>query len=131
MGAMTGDAGKSLADKLGAKPGMRMLVVGAPERYRERLPEGVETAGRLEFIQYFALNAAALEDVLSDLAARLEPNGMLWVSWTKKSSPRHNGLSDTVVREMGLAAGLVDVKVASVDDDWSAMKFVYRLKDRK
>lgn len=131
MGAMSGHASKSLADKLGVRPGMRSLVAGAPSGYMARLPKGVSSTGQLDFIQYFAHNAAALDDALPELAARLLPDGMLWVSWTKKSSPRHNGLSDEIVRQMGLAAGLVDVKVASVDDDWSAMKFVYRLKDRK
>ena len=65
-----------------------------------------------------------------NLASHLVPNGMLWMSWAKRTSPLHTGLDENMVREAGLAAGLVDVKVAAVTDDWSGLKFVYRIKDR-
>ena len=64
------------------------------------------------------------------LAARLTPNGMLWIAWPKKSSGVTSDLSEQRVREIGLDCGLVDVKVCAIDDTWSGLKFVYRLKDR-
>lgn len=67
---------------------------------------------------------------MPNLAAHLVPGGMLWVCWIKQTSSRNTGLNENIVRRLGLAAGLVDVKVAAVTDDWSSLKFVYRLKDR-
>jgi hypothetical protein len=67
---------------------------------------------------------------MANLVAHLERDGMLWVSWAKRTSPLHSGLDENAVRRIGLEAGLVDVKVAAVTDDWSGLKFVYRLTDR-
>lgn len=64
------------------------------------------------------------------LRDRLEPNGMLWVAWPKKTSGVATDLTEGVVRTFGLESGLVDVKVCAVDDTWSGLKFVRRLKDR-
>ena len=64
------------------------------------------------------------------LAAKLVSNGMLWIAWPKKSSGVKTDLSEDRVRQIGLDAGLVDVKVCAIDDTWSGLKFVYRLKDR-
>ena len=58
-------------------------------------------------------------------------NGMLWIAWPKKASGIATDLSDNAVREIGLAAGLVDVKVCAINDVWSGLKFVYRREDRK
>jgi hypothetical protein len=66
----------------------------------------------------------------SPLRDRLEPDGMLWVAWPKKASGVETDLSEEVVRAFGLESGLVDVKVCAVDDTWSGLKFVRRLKDR-
>ncbi len=56
---------------------------------------------------------------------------LLWVSWPKSSSKIEADLNGDIVREIGLRNGLVDVKVCSIDKNWSGLKFVYRLKDRK
>lgn len=135
---MTGYSGKNLIDKLGIKPGMEVLVLHAPAGYLDLMPDLAERAklvrrldGRLDFIQYFASSEQQLGAVMPNLAAHLVPDGMLWVSWAKRTSPLHEGLGEQVVRRLGLAAGLVDVKVAAVTDDWSGLKFVYRLKDRE
>lgn len=127
-----------LAEKLGVKEGMRMCVLGAPENYRSQLgilPEGVEFAtslgsGKWDLIHFFIRNADELTALFPDLQARLTPGGMLWISWPKQSSGVRTDLKDSVVMEIGLTAGLVDVKVIAVDETWSALKFVYRLKDR-
>jgi hypothetical protein len=64
-------------------------------------------------------------------ADRLAPAGMLWVAWPKKASGVPTDLNENIVRDIGLAAGLVDTKVCAIDDVWSGLKFVIRLKDRR
>jgi hypothetical protein len=135
---MAGYSSKNLIDKLGIKPGTQVLILHAPAGYLGLLPElDVRTKvvtrldGRLDFIQYFATSVEQLGAVMPNLAAHLVPDGMLWVTWAKRTSSLHNpDLDENVVRRLGLAAGLVDVKVAAVTDDWSGLKFVYRVKDR-
>ena len=84
----------------------------------------------MDFIHFFALTQEDLETRFTDLKRHLAPTGMLWISWPKKASSIETDLSSNLVRSTGLAGGLVDVKVCAVDADWSALKFVYRLKDR-
>ncbi len=134
---VAGYLSKNLIDKLGVKSGTRVIVMRAPAGYIDLLPD-LETranvasrlSGRFDFIQYFATSVEQLEAVMPNLALHLEPGGMLWVSWAKRTSPLHTGLDEGIVRRLGLAAGLVDVKVAAVTDDWSGLKFVYRVVDR-
>jgi hypothetical protein len=134
---MAGYSSKNLIDKLGVKTGARVIIMRSPKGYLDLLPELEERAkvaprlaGRFDFIQYFATSVEQLSAVMPNLALHLEPGGMLWVSWAKRTSPLHTGLDETIVRKLGLAAGLVDVKVAAVTEDWSGLKFVYRLVDR-
>jgi hypothetical protein len=134
---MAGYSSNNLIDKLGVRPGMRVIVMRAPAGYVDLLPELEDRAnvvsrlsGRFDFIQYFATSEEQLSAVMPNLAAHLEPGGMLWVSWAKRTSPLHTGLGEAKVREFGLRAGLVDVKVAAVTADWSGLKFVYRVVDR-
>ena len=86
--------------------------------------------GPLDFIQLFAASRAELEAEFPRMKQTLSQDGMLWVSWPKRSSKVETDLSDNVVREVGLDNGLVDVKVCAVDQTWSGLKFVRRLKDR-
>jgi len=88
------------------------------------------TAGTLDFIQFFTTEQGDLERRFAMLARSLTPAGMLWISWPKKASGVATDLTEDVIRAVGLAHGLVDVKVAAVDDVWSGLKFVRRLKDR-
>jgi hypothetical protein len=134
---MAGYSGKPLIEKLGIKPGARVIVMHAPEGYLAMMPDLEERAhvqtrlsGRFDVIQYFATSEQQLGAVMPNLASHLVPNGMLWVSWVKRTSKLHTGLDENTVRRLGLEAGLVDVKVAAVTDDWSGLKFVYRVKDR-
>ena len=133
---------RPLAVRLGLKPGMRTLLLDAPPGYVAALgavAAQVEfcAAGseRLDFIQFFATERAALADRLSQLVAALDQRGALWLCWPRRTSRAGQAaspgdLGERDVREAGLAAGLVDVKIVSVDPVWSGLKFVYRLRDR-
>jgi hypothetical protein len=132
-----GYSGKPLAQKLGIGKGDVLAFLNAPDDYDRllgKLPDEVTVARgpkrQLDFIQLFATERASLEREFPKLKARLKQDGMIWVSWPKSSSRLRTDLSDGVVREVGLKNGLVDVKVCAVDDSWSALKFVRRLKDR-
>jgi hypothetical protein len=95
-------------------------------------PAGVDRSqdAPLDFIHLFTKDRAELEREFPLQARALAPAGMLWVSWPKGSSGVKTDLSETVVRGIGLGTGLVDVKVCAVDDVWSGLKFVIRLKNR-
>ena len=134
---MAGYSATPLVKKLGLKPGARMAVSGCPIDYAALLgglPDGVINlnldAGGLDFIHVFIRNSSELSAGFEVWRAALQPAGMLWVSWPKRSSGVANDLDENKIREVGLAAGLVDVKVCAVDSIWSGLKFVYRLKDR-
>ncbi|HWY21577.1 MAG TPA: DUF3052 family protein [Candidatus Acidoferrum sp.] len=85
----------------------------------------------LDFVMLFTKSRTQVTKEFSRTAELLAPAGMLWVSWPKKSSGVATDLDENVVREIGLAAGLVDVKVCAVTEVWSGLKFVRRVKDRK
>jgi hypothetical protein len=134
---MAGYSGKPLVEKLGLKPTHRVVLAGAPAgfaRQLEPLPKGlrIPAAGRapLDCVLLFAPNAGRLIAEFPRWAARLTPSGMLWVAWPKKAAKLPTDLDENVVREIGLGAGLVDVKVCAVDEVWSGLKFVRRLRDR-
>ena len=135
---MTGYSGTPLIRKLGIKPGFRVVFVNAPDRYREQpgdLPEQVQSGRRLgkgaDFVHFFTDRRAALERGFPALKQGIGTTGMLWVSWPKRSSGVRTDLDGNLVREIGLRNGLVDVKVCAVDDVWSGLKFVYRVRDRR
>jgi hypothetical protein len=135
---MAGYSGTPLARKLGLQPGREAVVLHSPRPYEEivsPLPEGVKLRHRLhpgaEFIHFFARSRADLARRFPGLASALADPGSLWISWPKKSSPLANDIDENIVREIGLATGLVDVKVCAVDEDWSGLKFVRRLVNRE
>lgn len=135
MTTAVGYSGKPLAGKLGITPETRVLLVGAPEGFDLAPPPGCVVHTRLGRSPYdvvlgFCPDRATLRRRFGPLAARLTPAGALWVSWPKKSSGVATDLDENVVRDHGLAEGLVDVKVAAVDATWSGLKFVRRLRDR-
>ena len=134
---MAGYSGKPLVEKLGIKAGASVAIVNAPKGYDRilgGLPSGVtrkgNAGGPVDFIQFFTREKRALERRFAALARALAPAGMLWISWPKKASGVATDLTEDVIRVIGLAHGLVDVKVAAVDDVWSGLKFVRRVKDR-
>ena len=130
-----GYSGTPLIDKLGIKPGARMQFVSEPMELAGllgELPDGSRIAlrGTLDFAMLFVNTQSDLSKRFAPLRDRLESNGMLWVSWPKKTSGVATDLTEGVVRTFGLESGLVDEKVCAVDDTWSGLKFVRRLKDR-
>ena len=136
---MAGYSQTPLVKKLGIKAGQSVLVVNAPKNFLTQelqpLPEKVRLttipAGKqLDFIMLFVNNAKALRKELPKLKQKLASDGILWVSWPKKSSGVETDLSFDVVQQSGLKIGLVDVKICAVSEIWSGLKFVYRLKDR-
>jgi hypothetical protein len=132
-----GYSGTPLVSKLGIKPGTTIGLIGAPDDFDDtlgELPDGVtvrrKLQGRLDVIVAFYVERSALERRLPALRAALQPAGGLWLAWPKRASGVATDLSDTVVRELGLAAGLVDNKVCAIDAVWSGLRLVYRLRDR-
>lgn len=128
-----GYSGKPLVDKLGIKPGLRVYVRQAPS-YVDELLDGATYTTRLpkqaDVILSFHVQRRTLERRLPTLTEHLVGNGMIWVCWPKRASGVPTDLTEDVVRELGLAGGLVDVKVCAVDDTWSGLKLVRRLRDR-
>jgi hypothetical protein len=133
---MAGYSGTPLVKKLGIKPGFNIAFVNAPSGFVKELdlPSGVIINSRsrqpVDFALLFVKSEKELKTEFSECAKKLNASGMLWVSWPKKSSGVTTDLSEGTVRAIGLAAGLVDVKICAVDDVWSGLKFVFRLKDR-
>lgn len=135
MKKTAGYSGTPLVAKLGIKEHARALFVGAPSDFPETLgplPSGARTTrtGVIDVAILFVRQLSELSKKFGPLRDRLETNGMLWVAWPKKSSGVKSDVDENLVRDFGLAAGLVDVKVCAIDDTWSGLKFVRRLRDR-
>jgi hypothetical protein len=133
---MAGYSGTPLVKKLGIKSGFSVAFVNAPNGFAKGLdlPTRVEINLRsresLDFALLFVKSERELRAAFPQYADKLKPAGMLWVAWPKKSSGVATDLSFNNVQAIGLAAGLVDTKICAVDEVWSGLKFVFRLKDR-
>jgi len=134
-----GYSGTPLPKKLGIKAGHRVLLDGAPAGFEDELlvplPDDVvvqRRAGRASYdvVVAFRPDAASLAKNLDRDIARTTTAGGLWIVWPKKSSGIVTDITEDVVREQALAAGVVDVKVCAIDGTWSGLKLVRRLKDR-
>jgi hypothetical protein len=123
--------GKPVVEKLGIKPGFCIFAAGAPSAYEDivgKLPAGVTIVAALkppqDMAHLFAMQARGLAARLRSARDAIAPDGLVWVSWPKKSSGIATDLSDVVVRQTALPLGLVDIKVCAIDDTWSGLKFV-------
>jgi hypothetical protein len=132
-----GYSGTPLVRKLGIKADARLALLGAPSGFGTtlgELPTGVSirrrARGPLDVIVAFFVRRGDLERRLPALRGALDPAGGLWVAWPKRASGVATDLTENDVRELGLAAGLVDNKVCAVDEVWSGLRLVYRLRDR-
>jgi hypothetical protein len=129
------DLGSStpLPKKLGFKPGIRAALLEAPDAFEQTLgdlPDGVDVAsvldGERDLVVTFVTRRADLEAQLDALRAAIAPDGMVWVAWPKRAARVPTDVTEEVVREVALPAGLVDVKVCAIDATWSGLKLVIR-----
>lgn len=136
---MAGYSGTPLLKKLGIKPNYKVLFVNEPDHYVEMLgefPEGVISVDAnhpdsVDFIHVFCKTEEELHTLFPPLKDKLNKNGLIWVSWIKKASKDFTStFPESEVRTLGLNIGLVDVKVCAVDQNWSGLKFVYKIQDR-
>jgi hypothetical protein len=135
---MTGYSGTPLPKKLGIKEDFRVAFVALPADVKAKLRDALarcsvvkDGRGPLDFAMVFGKRQGELKSEFTRLARQLAPAGMLWVSWPKKASGVATDLNENDVRRIGLAAGLVDVKVCAVSEVWSGLKFVRRVGDRE
>lgn len=134
---MAGYSKRSLVEKLGIKESMHIAIINAPDNYAEtleKLPKNLTIDNNLgekyNFIQFFAKSQETVKEKFPVLKKALIKNGSLWIAWPKGTCNIATDLNENIIRKIGLANGLVDIKVIAVDDMWSGLKFVYRLSDR-
>ena len=134
MDKSAGYSGTPLPKKLGIKPGHRLLLLSAPEPFELDLPEDVKVGraarGKADVIVSFHTERADLARRMPKLREAMEPAAGLWIAWPKRASKVPTDLTEDVVRELALANRLVDNKVAALDEKWSGLRLVIRLKDR-
>jgi hypothetical protein len=140
---MAGYSSRSQASKLGLKPGYRIAVVNRPDRWNFEEPLGdprdqaaggpvntADVAGTADVIVAFFEVAAEIPVQLPSLAERVYPAGAIWLAWPRRTAGHKSDITDNVIREHALPLGLVDVKVAAIDDDWSGLRLVWRVENR-
>ena len=135
---MAGYSGTPLAKKLGIKPGMALHVVNAPCDYSSLigvLPEDVAIVSKpekeLDLVHVFTKSRSELLRLLKTLQKKIKQEGVIWVSWPKKSSGIPSEVTENTVRDLALPLGLVDIKVCAVDESWSGLKLVIRKENRQ
>ena len=133
-----GYSGKTVAQKLGIKPGTTIRTRNAPAGYRAMLgplPDGVVLSDRakapVDLVHLFVTSRKQLETQVRASLEDIGQDGAIWVSWPKKSSGVTTDVTEDVVRDVALALGLVDVKVCAVDETWSGLRLVIRVKNRR
>jgi len=134
---MSGYSGTPLAKKLGIRAGARVFLEGAPANYGRLiapLPPGVLTSARLDartdLVHLFATARATLDRRLRSVRRVMRDDAAIWVSWPKKAARLDTDITEGTVRELALPLGLVDVKVCAVDEIWSGLKLVVRVRER-
>jgi hypothetical protein len=122
--------GTPQARKLGLKPGQRVALDEPPDGWRLREPpdglRGPGPDGAADLIVAFFRAGADIPARLPALARRIFPAGAVWAAWPRRAAGHDSDITDSVVREHALGLGLVDVKVAAIDDDWSGLRLVWR-----
>lgn len=132
-----GYSGTPLARKLGIKEGAVVAVLDGPDDFEalvSPLPDGVtlrtSLRGSVDLVVAFFVSVAACRRRLPALADKIHPDGGLWLAWPKKSSGVETDLDGNTIRELGLAAGIVDIKVCAIDETWSGHRFAHRVENR-
>ena len=137
---MAGYSRTPLGKKLGLKDGMRAMLLGVPEHLTEigdfpgfagmdrAVPS--EAARAYDYMHVFETERVRLQELLPAIRASLKADGILWISWPKKASKVPTTITEDVLRDIFLPTGLVDLKVAAVDEVWSGLKFMFRKEIR-
>jgi hypothetical protein len=135
---MAGYSGTPLPKKLGIKDGFRICVINAPPDYLTLLaplPSGVKILVReekdVDLWHFFTKSAGELRKKLPAIMSQIKRDGMIWISWPKKSSKVPTDVTEDVIREVALPLGLVDIKVCAIDEVWSGLKLVIRKENRR
>lgn len=133
---MAGYSGTPLVQKLGLKSGFNMRVMNEPDGYWDwisPLPDAVKIRAKtnLDFAHLFVTRQAVYKTEVLKLRDALKPNGMIWISWPKKSSKVETDLDENLIRDFALKNKLVDVKVCAVNEIWSGLKLVIPVALRK
>jgi hypothetical protein len=136
---MAGYSPNPLIKKLGYKDGHLALLIAVPAGLAEisqfsgfaevtaiEAPQAISGFGNMDVIHWFETSRVRLTDHLPVIATHLRADGMLWLSWPKKSSKLPTDITEDILREVILPTGLVDVKVCAVDEVWSGLKFMWR-----
>lgn len=138
MSTAAGYSGTALPKKLGIKEGSRVVVLGGPDGFDallSPLPDGVRVVRRLgtgaDVVVAFFTSRASLERDFARLRGAMHDAGGLWIAWPKRASGVATDVTEGVVREIALAAGLVDNKVCAIDATWSGLRVVVRVADRR
>jgi hypothetical protein len=147
---MAGYSSRSQASKLGLKPEYRIAVVNRPDGwdFEEPLGDPLDAGGPVDaadatstadvtanvtadvIVAFFEV-AAEIPVQLPALAERVYPAGAIWLAWPRRATGHKSDITDNVIREYALPLGLVDVKVAAIDDDWSGLRLVWRVENRR
>jgi hypothetical protein len=134
---MAGYSATPLVKKLGIKPNAKALIIGEPKAYFDwifPLPDGTKflkkAASEVDFVHLFVTEFKDFSTKFKANKRILKKDGMMWISWPKKSSGLATDLDENIIRDFGLKNGLVDVKVCAVDETWSGLKFMFRVSDR-
>lgn len=132
-----GYSGTPLAKKLGIKESHVVAVINEPRDFRvllDPLPADVafrdSLRGNVDIVIAFFTERSKLKAKLPPLAKAIYPDAGLWLAWPKKTSGVETDITGNDIRELGLAAGVVDIKVCAIDDTWSGHRFAHRIKDR-
>jgi hypothetical protein len=132
--ASTGYSGTPLVQKLGIKPEMKILLVGAPADYFQLLETDLSKQaiknGKADFVHVFATSKKDLDRQFNQLIKKLPASAIIWISWYKKSAKIPTDITEDTIREIVLPTGWVDVKVCAVSEVWSGLKIVKRIAER-
>jgi hypothetical protein len=135
---MTGYSGTPLAQKLGIKSEMAVVLINAPANYRKLLGQiagGVDFSDRTKkgssFVHIFTKSRSELKKSLSILREKVADTGTVWVSWPKRSAGVPTDVTEDVIRAVALPLGFVDVKVCAIDETWSGLKLMVRRLNRR
>ena len=134
----SGYSGTALEKKLGIRENSRIRLINAPENYFDLFtvwPDNIEISDdprlKKNLIHFFTKEFSEYHSMLPLLKKEIEQNGMIWVSWPKKTSKISSDVSEDLIRNYAIETGLVDIKVCAVNEQWSALKLVIPLKHRK